>query len=242
MILYHLSVLPLPRSHQLALQQSLSKLLWGGGKPMVCRQVCCQHLSNGGLGMPDLENHWFAERLAYLGWSLSTDMMWRWNARNTFLCLKSDSKAESRRKPKGEALFTREYCKALRNLPGSSDFSQSQKELYQELVMGSASDPVMDRLGWLMVEVLALELGTRFGLLEQFQALANLAACTECITLFRLEFQSMPGRHVPLSLLQQWLRRNSWAHLLLRASSSILGSCWRVDGSHQTQAAHAAQC
>ena len=34
---------------------------------MVCRQVCCQHLRNGGLGMPDLENHWLAERLAYLG-------------------------------------------------------------------------------------------------------------------------------------------------------------------------------
>ena len=73
LILYRLPVLPLPKNHRLALQQSLSKLLWGGGRPMVRRQVCCQHPRNGGLGMPDLENHWFAERLAFLGWSLSND-------------------------------------------------------------------------------------------------------------------------------------------------------------------------
>ena len=30
---------------------------------MARRQVCTQHTCNGGLGMPDLESHWFAERL-----------------------------------------------------------------------------------------------------------------------------------------------------------------------------------
>ena len=34
---------------------------------MVRRQVCIQRTRNGGLGMPDLESHWLAERLAYLG-------------------------------------------------------------------------------------------------------------------------------------------------------------------------------
>ena len=67
LILYRLSVLPLSQAHQ----RSLSKLLLGRQKPMVRRQICCQHLRNEGLGMPDLENHWFAERLAYLGRSLS---------------------------------------------------------------------------------------------------------------------------------------------------------------------------
>ena len=38
---------------------------------MVRRQVCIQGTRNGGLGMPDLESHWLAERLAYLGRSLT---------------------------------------------------------------------------------------------------------------------------------------------------------------------------
>ena len=40
---------------------------------MVRRQVCVQRMHNGGLGMPDLESHWLAERLAYLGRSLTGD-------------------------------------------------------------------------------------------------------------------------------------------------------------------------
>ena len=62
LILYRLSVLPLSKNHRLELQRSFSKLLWGGGKPMVRRQTCCQRPRNGDLGMPDLENRWFAER------------------------------------------------------------------------------------------------------------------------------------------------------------------------------------
>ena len=55
----------------LALQRSLSRLLWGDRRPMFRRQICIQHMRNGGLGMPDLESHWLAERLAYLGRSLT---------------------------------------------------------------------------------------------------------------------------------------------------------------------------
>ena len=39
LILYRLAVLPLPKARRLALQQSLSRLLWGGARPMVRRQV-----------------------------------------------------------------------------------------------------------------------------------------------------------------------------------------------------------
>ena len=53
LILYRLAVLPLPKVRRLALKQSLSRLLWGGARPMVRRQVCIQRTRNGGLGMPD---------------------------------------------------------------------------------------------------------------------------------------------------------------------------------------------
>ena len=77
LILYRLAVLPLPKARRLALQRSLSRLLWGGARPMVRRQVCIQRTRNGGLGIPDLESHWVDERLAYLGRSLTGDAVWR---------------------------------------------------------------------------------------------------------------------------------------------------------------------
>ena len=153
LILYRLAVLPLPKARRLALQQSLSRLLWGGARPMVRRQVCIQRTRNGGLGMPDLESHWLAERLAYLGRSLTGDSVWRRKASRTFPRLKSDPKAEGRRKPLGETLFVRECRKALRNLLGSSDLSRPRKELYRELVVGSASDPLSERRGWTAEEI-----------------------------------------------------------------------------------------
>ena len=153
LILYRLAVLPLPKARRLALQRSLSRLLWGGARPMVRRQVCIQRTRNGGLGMPDLESHWLAERLPYLGRSLTGDAVWRRKASQTFPRLNSDPKAEGRRKPLGEALFVRECRKALRNLLGSSDLSWPRKELYRELVVSSASDPLSERSGWTAGEI-----------------------------------------------------------------------------------------
>ena len=155
LILYRLAVLPLPKARRLALQRSLSRLLWGDARPMVRRQVCIQRTRNGGLVMPDLESHWLAERLAYLGRSLTGDSVWRRKASGTFPRLQSDPKAEGRRKPLGEALFVRECRKALRNLLGSSDLSRPRKELYRELVVGSASDPLSERRGWTAEEILS---------------------------------------------------------------------------------------
>ena len=153
LILYWLAVLPLPKARQLALKQSLSRLLWGGARPMVRRQVCIQRTRNGGLGMPDLESQWLVERLAYLGRSLTWDSVWRWKASRTFPRLNSDPKAEVRRKPLGEALFVRKCRKTLRNLLGSSDLSRPRKELYRELVVGSASDPLSEWRGWTAEEI-----------------------------------------------------------------------------------------
>ena len=150
LILYQLAVLPLPKAHRLALQQSISILLWGGAKPMVRRQVCIQRTRNGGLGMPDLESHWLAERLAYLGRVLTGTAVWRLKASRTFPRLQSDPKAEGRRKPLGETLFVRECRTALL---GSGDLSRPRKELYRELVVGSASDPLSKRHGWTTGEI-----------------------------------------------------------------------------------------
>ena len=124
--------------------------LWGGAKPMVRRQVCIQRTHNRGLGMPDLESHWLAERLAYLGRVLTGDSVWGRKASRTFPHLKSDPMAEGQHKPLGETLFVRESRKALRNLLGSSDLSWP---LYRELVVGSASDPLSERHSWTAEEI-----------------------------------------------------------------------------------------
>ena len=52
LILYRLSVFPLPKDHWVALEQSLFKLLWKDRSPLVRRQVCCQRPCDGGQGMP----------------------------------------------------------------------------------------------------------------------------------------------------------------------------------------------
>ena len=208
LILYRLAVLPLPKARRLALQRSLSRLVWGGARPMGRRQVCIQRTLNGGLGMPDLESHWLAERLAYLGRSLTGDAVWRRKASWTFPHLKLDPKAEGRRKPLSEALFVRECRTALRNLLGSSDLSRPRKELYRELVVGSASDPLSVRRGWTAEEIRSLELGARIELLAQLRVLAHLVACAECVAPSRLDLQSEPGRNARLHSLQQWLGRN----------------------------------
>ena len=146
LILYRLAVLPLPKARRLALHRSLFRLLWWGRRPMVRRQVCIQRMRNGGLNMPDLENHWPAERFAYLGQSLTGDAVWRRKASRTFPHLQSDPKAEGQRKPMSETLIVRDWRAALRNVPGFSDLSRHWKELYRELVVDSASDPLSERL------------------------------------------------------------------------------------------------
>ena len=208
---------------------------------MVRRQVCIQRPRNGGLGMPDLESHWLAERLAYLGRSLTGDSVWRLKASRTRL--KSDPKAEGRRKPLGEALFVRECRTALRSLLGSSDISRPRKELYRELLVGSASDPLSKRWGWTAKEIRShwnWAPGSSFLNNSEFSLTWRLVR--NALPLLGLNYKAGPGRHAWLSSLRQWIGRNSWARLLLlRASSPVLVSRRRVDGSHRTQATRAAR-
>ena len=162
LILYHLSVLPLPKDHRVALKQSLFKLLCKGRCLLVHRQICCQRPRDGGLGMPDLESHWLAERLAYLGRSLPKDTAWGLKVRNAFLCLRLNPVTKGFRRPKDEVPFVRECRRAIRNLSRSSDLSRSRKELYRGLVVGSALDRLAGRLG----RSLSVELGARLELLD----------------------------------------------------------------------------
>ena len=53
----------------------------------------------------------------------------------------------------GETPFVRECRMAFRNLPGSSDVSLPQKELFRELVVDSTSDPLSKRRGWTAGEI-----------------------------------------------------------------------------------------
>ena len=153
LILYRLSVLPLPKDHRAALIRSLFKLLWKGRSPLVSRQVCYQRPRDGGLGMPDLESHRLAERLAYLGCSLTTDAVWSLKVRVAFPELGLCPSAEGRRRPRDEPPFAIECRGALWKLPRFSDLSWTRKELYRGLVVGSTSDPLVDRLGWSAEEI-----------------------------------------------------------------------------------------
>ena len=146
LILYWLPVLPLPRTCRLALQWSLTRLLWRGRRPMVHRQICIQHTCNGGLGMPDLESNWLTEKLAYLGRSLLGDAVWRRKASRTFPHGKSDPKAEGRRKPMGETQFVNK-CRICQ-----WPFTDLERTV-SDLVVGSASNPLSERHGWTPEEI-----------------------------------------------------------------------------------------
>ena len=135
LILYRLSVLPLPKDHRAALIQSLFKLLWKGRSPLVRRQVCYQRPRDGGLGMPDLESHRLTERLAYLGRSLTTDAVWSLKVRVAFPDLGLCPLAEGRRRPRDDPLVERlgwsaEEIRSQWNwVPGSGFLNNSEFSL-----------------------------------------------------------------------------------------------------------------
>ena len=88
--------------------------------------------------MSDLESHWLAERLAYLGRSLLRDMVWRQKVRYVFPRLVSDPK------PKATVSLKVLHClPTSAKRPSRSKGPRSRKELYRELVVGTASDPLV---------------------------------------------------------------------------------------------------
>ena len=118
-----------------------------------------------------------------------------------FPCLNSNPKAKSHHWPRNEAPFALECHIDFHNLRGFCDFSQPQKKLYWELMVGSALDPLVEWLGWSLGDSLSMELGIKLELLEHFQVFAHLVSCLECIAPQQLGFQSVLGRHAQLSSL-----------------------------------------
>ena len=114
---------------------------------MVRRQVCIKRTRNGGLSMPHLESHWLAERLAYLGRSLTGDAVWRRKASRTFPRLQSDPKAEGRRKPLGEALFVRECRKRLDRITFSRRWVNAANLVVRKGAMLESSFPPLPAHG-----------------------------------------------------------------------------------------------
>ena len=169
--------------------------------------------------------------------------MWRRKASRTFPRLKSDPKTEGRRRPLGEALFVHECRKALRNLLGSSDLSWPRKELYRELVVGSASDPLSERRGWTAEEIRShwnWAPGSSFLNNSEFSLTWRLVrnALSLCGLNFRAGLADMPDCPRCSSGLEETAETRL---LLLRASPPVLGSRRGVDGSHRTQTARAAR-
>ena len=157
-IVYRLSVLPLPCTDQLRLEQALFALLWGSKQPVVRREICQLHPSEGGLGMPNITIRQHTLRLNFLDRMCSQDeengKFWKENAKKAFPALRSvhSDEGETRRLPRKECSFYRECRRALkvfsRVAEGLSDAQPlSRKALYRLLVRGSVRDDLIETLG-----------------------------------------------------------------------------------------------
>ena len=238
LIFYRLAVLPLPKAHRLALQRSLSRLLWGvQGRWSVGRSVSNVHATGV----------WVC--LIWRATGLLKDLhiwaeSWRGtqcrDERRVGLFLAS---TQTQRLMVDEGLWAKHCLSASAERPfvtflGPVTFHGLRRNCignwwWVPLLILSASS---------MAERRRRSALTGIELLEQLRFLAHLATCSECVIPSRLELQGGPGRHAWLPSLRQWLGRNGWARLLvLRASPPVLGSRRGVDGSHRTQTARAAR-
>lgn len=92
---------------------------------------------HGGLGMPHLENHKFASRLAFLHYTLTGDSILAGSVRAAFpyITITSPvSRAECHHKSQDQSRFLSDCQSALRVIPQSSDLSWFRRINYHELV------------------------------------------------------------------------------------------------------------
>ena len=155
---YRLSVLPIPATILFKLERILFRFLWAERHPLVRREICFLHPSEGGLGVPNVEARRHTLRLTFLDRMCSRDTaagsVWKEDARQSFPSLRSVHFAdgEAHRLPRRECPFYRECRHALRVLSrlqtGLSDSRPlSSRALYQCLVRGAASDGLIGELG-----------------------------------------------------------------------------------------------
>ena len=159
LILYRLSVLPLPVTYLVNLERALFQFIWGRRAPMVRREICFLHPSEGGLGVPNVETRRHTLRLTFLGRMCAqhdeTGDFWKEDAKRAFPALKSvhsDDGREAHRLPRNECSFYRECRQALRVFsrvqPSLNDTRPlTRKALYQILVRGAVRDDLLEELG-----------------------------------------------------------------------------------------------
>ena len=155
---YRRPVLPIPCTILFKLERILFQFVWAKRFPLVRREICYFHPSEGGLGVPNVEARRHTLRLTFLDWMCSRDTVagsvWKEDARQSFPSLRSVHSAdgEADRLPRHECPFYREYQHALRVLSrlqtGLSDSRPlSSRALYRCLVRGAASDGLIGELG-----------------------------------------------------------------------------------------------
>ena len=120
--------------------------------------------------MPDMESHWLAERLAYLGRSLLRDTVWRQKVQMSFLALSPTPK------PRAAVSLRVPHClpasaeRPSVNFLGQVTFLGLERNCSGEFRCGSSRGATRLVAGG---DLLSIKLGARFGLLEQRMWLAR---------------------------------------------------------------------
>ena len=156
LILYKLSVIPCSKEVITAFEQLLSLILWKKVRRVRAnRATCHQRLIHGGLGMPSVQAHLDAARLAFLAKASNEDheTLWGQKVGALFPRLYTHPGVESRRRPRYESEFLRECRLALGRMPAFCDLSTPRRILYHRLVEGSANDNLEKRLGYWKPEI-----------------------------------------------------------------------------------------
>ena len=147
LVVYRLSVLPIPCTILFKMERILFQFVWAKRFPLVRWEICYLHLSEGGLGVLNVETRRHTLRFTFLDQMCSQDMVvgsfWKEDAKRSFLYLRSVHSAdgETHHLPRSECPFHCEYRHALKVLSwlqtGLSDSRPlSSKALYRCLVRG----------------------------------------------------------------------------------------------------------
>ena len=160
LIVYLLSILPLPDNIMSKLEAVMFEFLWQEKKHLVNRGICQLHPSEGGLGMPNLKTRQTILRFAFLERMCTEEDdgngdFWKEDAKRAFPTLRSvrsDGILEAYKLPRDECSFYRECRLALRvflryNTRLSDTASLSLKALYRLIVRGAAKDEINEELG-----------------------------------------------------------------------------------------------
>ena len=122
LVVYRLSVLPIACTILFKLERILFQLIWTKRFPLVRREICYLHPSEGGLSVSNVETQRHTLCLTFLDRVCSQDTaagsFWKVDAKQSFSSLRSMHSAdgETHRLPRRECPFYRECRHALKVL------------------------------------------------------------------------------------------------------------------------------